>query len=605
MTSLAPARTGLSVPADRLQAYDPVGLGVHQSEFRALVSTFQGSPQSKIIGALEGRLTTLSAESKDDAAFATALLVLRDYIHSGYYPIVAGGRCFLAAIWDSDSMTPARRAKILRKIYGQLRTRSLIDLNQVEWVRQTSSTLLNNSGYRPDAVLRLIQEGDLKPTLTTVQSGDGRRLWRATRMTWSMLPDGSAPGRELSFLVADDRYEDTPLGIFQFRNVVPEISSRDHWLGINTSVISDPSPRESGFASAIRRSGDPREAIAATLRILRSLLGNIQSDGLEQAHLLHDLDLLHELNQRYRAAYTDARRLDTGDAKTYLTKAKRAETALDLCRGISGLEDLLAAEDPLEALLDADLAARCQVGTRKIWHYHMGFAAIEMSVCGAAPPFGALRLGKLMASLAGSREALEAWGFDRPLGEIAQSVYLPSVRDAVPNPGPLAIFTSGLYPGHSAQYTRVRSGANAWKKYGETQGYGGSHISGRTLESMRRYNEEVDGYKHITRSFGEGSGARFREVGRALDRLNLPDLRHHNTRRPLYVLPLVDDVAATLFGWGPNMKPVDRPTAQQLATSWLARWVSDRRDDLTARAAAAPDLPQTLAALSGDAEDTP
>ena len=67
-------------------------------------------------------------------------------------------------------------------------------------------------------------------------------------------------------------------------------------------------------------------------------------------------------------------------------------------------------------------------------------------------------------------EAVAAWGFDRPLGEIASTVYHDSVRDRVPNPGPLVIFTSGLYPGHSAQYNRVTSGSRRWRKIGDTAG---------------------------------------------------------------------------------------------------------------------------------------
>ena len=605
MTPLAPSPPGLAIPADRLQAYEPAGLGVYQSEFRALVSTFPGNSQSKIIEALESRLALLDDQSRDDTAFATVLLVLRDYIYSGYYPLVTGGHCFLAAIWDSETVTPARRVRALRKVYGQIRTRSLVDLKQVDWVRQTSAHLGENAGYNPSAIFRLIQQSDFRPNLATVQSGDDRRLWRATRMTWSMLPDGSAPGRELSFMVTDERYQETPLGIFQFRNVVPEISARDHWMGVNTTPPSGPSTRDSGYGQAITRSGDPRGAVAATVDVLNRLLVNLQPDGLEGAHSRRDVDTLQSLIQLNRTAYVECRQRGDADAKRYLTRAKRAETAMDLCRGLLGLEELLRRGNPSQALLDPELASKCQAGTRKIWHYHMGFVAIEMSVCGAAPPFGPLRLGKLMASLAGSREALEAWGFDRPLGEIAQGVYLPQVRDAVPNPGPLAIFTSGLYPGHSAQYTRVRSGTASWKKYGETQGYGGSHISGRTLDSMRQYNNKVDGYQHITKTFGEGSGARFRQVGRALDRLNLPDLRHHNTRRPLYVLPLVDDVAASLFGWGSSTRSIDRPDTRQLTNSWFTRWVGDRLDELTARAAAAPDLPRELTALCAAAEVAP
>src|SRR5262249_14766102 len=149
------------------------------------------------------------------------------------------------------------------------------------------------------------------------------------------------------------------------------------------------------------------------------------------------------------------------------------------------------------------------------------------------------------------------WGTDRPLGEIASKVYCSDVRDAVPNPGPLVIFTSGLFPGHSAQYNRAASGDNRWRKIGETTGFGSFHVALDTVRALTAYNEAVDGYAHITRAFGEGSGPRFRAVGRALARLGLPDLRRHEVRRPLYALPVVEDPSGVLLGWS-DPQPRDR-----------------------------------------------
>ncbi|OLT19926.1 hypothetical protein BJF78_10195 [Pseudonocardia sp. CNS-139] len=113
------------------------------------------------------------------------------------------------------------------------------------------------------------------------------------------------------------------------------------------------------------------------------------------------------------------------------------------------------------------------------------------------------------------------------------------------------------------------------------------------MSATSRLNSEWDGYRHITRSFGEGSGARFREVGRALDRLNLPDLRRHDTRRPLYALPLVTDVPGVLFGWS-DEKVGLQPTAAELATQWRQRWVEPRLADLVERAGRTADLAETL-----------
>jgi hypothetical protein len=247
--------------------------------------------------------------------------------------------------------------------------------------------------------------------------------------------------------------------------------------------------------------------------------------------------------------------------------------------------------------LQSSDVADLDAGLSKLWHYHMGFVALEMSICGAAPPFGPLRLGKLAAALAGSQEVVDAWGTDRPLGAIAQEVYSPEVRSAVPNPGPLVIFTSGLFPGHSAQYNRVSSGDSHWVKIGDTSGFGSFHISPETAEAMRGLNKCVDRYEHITRTFGEGSGAKFRSVGRALSLLDLPDFRKHETRRPLYALPLVHNPQAVLLGWE-QPQSHSRPTVREIGEQWWQRWVSQGAETLAGRARQEADLTAVIYELA-------
>jgi hypothetical protein len=220
----------------------------------------------------------------------------------------------------------------------------------------------------------------------------------------------------------------------------------------------------------------------------------------------------------------------------------------------------------------------------------MGFVAIELSVCGAAPPFGPLRVGKLMAGLAGTDAVVQAWGLERPLGEIASKVYRVEVREAVPNPGPLVVFTSGLFPGHSAQYNRASSGAHRWRKIGETTGFGSFHVAVDTVKALTAYNEAIDGYAHITRTFGEGSGPRFRAVGRALARLGVPDLRRHEVKRPLYALPLVDDPAGVLLGWSDARASARVATVHEVSRDWWSRWVRGRFAELSKQVGTAKDL---------------
>lgn len=583
------------VTVDALKAFNPQGLGVYQADFRELIERIDGKSQSKIVEALELAAEQANdATGRDVAGYLTAVLVLRDYILGGYYPLVSNGQCFLASIWDSNNLPEELKRLALRRMYESMRERDQGATNDLERLFAFTREMDDSGDYSPAAVLRLLDADALEPELHHVADNKNRSIWKAVRATWSMTADRSAPGREVSFMLTDRRHSSTPIGILQFRNVVPEIKSRDTFLGL--VVDSSDEPHSRGYMAAVRRTGDVGGALTATADTLESLLRSVNPLGIEQAVSSRDEGRLREISGGSRLAFNSARkRGESEQAARYLVICKRAETAADLCRGINSLRIALQSRDPIETLRDPAIAAKVETGLRKIWHYHMGFVAIELSICGAAPPFNAVRAGKLMASLAGSKEALAEWGIDRPLGQIAQQTYLPEVRERVPNPGPLVLLTSGLYPGHSAQYTRVRSGDQLWLKYGETSGYGSFHISTATMKATGRLNGEWDGYRHITRAFGEGSGARFREVGRALDRLNLPDLRRHDTRRPLYALALVPDVPGVLFGWARG-RGTSQPHVADLVAQWRKRWFAPRQEDLIARAAHGADLTQTLQA---------
>ncbi|MEJ7783456.1 MAG: Druantia anti-phage system protein DruA [Solirubrobacteraceae bacterium] len=536
-------------------------------------------------------------------AYRVSLLVLRDYMSSGYYPVVSGSRCLLAPILESSALTPAKRRIALQRMYRAARDRALLDRDQFGWMQRTAMALRAN-GYSADGLVLALAAAPPKVVVKQVTSsariGDARGLWRAVRATWSMGPEMSAPGREVAIVVSDERFCGVPLGIAQFRNVVPEIQARDQWLGVSSG--GDGSGGYLGLVDS-----EPREArhrLAQTRDELQKLLSHVNPDGLEGVDVADaDLSRVAAIIQGSQARYRAERREGAPDAHRHLAYVKRAETVSELTRGIRALTAAIAVEEPtLWLRQNPRLRRDLDAGLKKLWHYHMGFVAIEMSICGAAPPFGPLRVGKLVAALAGSREVVEAWGTERPLGAIASTVFRPDVREAMPNPGPLVIFTSGLYPGHSAQYNRVSSGLSKWTKIGETTGFGSFHIGVDTSRAIEDFNTSIDGYARITRRFGEGSGARFRSVGRALGRLGLPDLRKHETKRPLYALPLVRSPQHVLLGWD-RAEHVERPSAQTLGEDWWQRWVEPRHTDLAGRSMAADDLLTMLEQIAKDLRD--
>jgi hypothetical protein len=602
------AGLGVSIPASRLQEFEPTELGALRPRYRRLLGKLDGEPQSMIRRLLIQEVADIEDRDGgiDQLAYRASLLILRDYVASGYYPVVASGRCYLAPIFESSELSPARRRAALTRLYEVARNRSLIERGHLPWIKRTAEALPTSS-YNSERVLALLGEGPpeirLEPAVENTRPLDTRGLWRAVRATWSMSPEASAPGREVAFVAFEERVPGTPLGILQFRNVVPEIMPRDLWLGV---AIGSWGSNATGYLRLLvdSSSAEARDRISATADVFRRLRAHVSLEDLPvERHERADPAQLADLARHRRERFRELRRSADSSAHEQLVTVKRAETLGDLTRGIEASERLLGSPDPVE-LLRADPVIRrdFDAGLKKLWHYHMGFVAIELSVCGAAPPFGPLRAGKLMAGLAGADQALRAWGIDRPLGQIASKVYLESVRLAVPNPGPLVIFTSGLFPGHSAQYNRAESGASRWRKIGETTGFGSFHVAVDTVRALTAYNEAVDGYAHITRTFGEGSGPRFRVVGRALARLGLPDLRRHEVRRPLYALPVVEDPSGVLLGWNDRRPASCAPAPGQVARQWWNRWVKERFPELSRQAAASKDLVaelQNIAQLDG------
>jgi hypothetical protein len=533
----------------------------------------------------------------DHLGLAVSLMTLADYVAAGYYPAVRQHRCALVPMHAAGPDGDANRRRTLQHAYEMARLQGLNQRGRLGAV-EADRTLIDSLDYEPDGAIDRLQAAS--PRIILLDANDDRQcrgLWRAVRATWSLPPDASAPGREVSLVAVSANLPDTPIGILQFRNVVPEIKIRDRWLGIVTGSETE---ADLGFVNQVLRRGSPRDHLAVTRDVLVGLLGHVRRDGLKRAESFADVPALREAAATYRREFDHLRRDGQREqAREALARTKRAETAADLLRGIEGLERGARCAASLRAAVkdDGDLRALIDAGLRKLWHYHMGFVAVELSICGASPPFGAMRAGKLMAGLAGSAEAIAKWGYDRPLGDIAATVYDPGVRSAVPNPGPLVVFTSGLYPGHSAQYTRASSGASKWRKIGETTGFGTFQISVETLTLMSAYNHATDGYAHVGREFGEGASPRFRAAGRALSRLGLPDLRRHHTQRPVYALPLVADPAAVLLGWEEAGLRRERPSAADIAEQWWSRWVRSSAPALAARARDQPDLRVVLDAL--------
>jgi len=190
----------LSIPAGTLRPFEPVGLGAYSVEFRRLAESLPGLHQSEIVRRLEGEAERVKADTTTEAlAYRLSVLVLRDFVLFGHYPVIAEGRCFLAGILDSPNLTDGRRRAITQRLYETARNRLLAERNAIDGLERTLDAL-ETAGYdapaRVEALRTAPPQVQLLRASTAKNPLDTRSIWKAVRATWSMTPDASAPGRD-------------------------------------------------------------------------------------------------------------------------------------------------------------------------------------------------------------------------------------------------------------------------------------------------------------------------------------------------------------------------------------------------------------------------
>ncbi len=221
---------------------------------------------------------------------------------------------------------------------------------------------------------------------------------------------------------------------------------------------------------------------------------------------------------------------------------------------------------------------------------------MELTICGALPPFGDLLAGKLIATM--GLHPMVRQLVDRPIGSIAAGTFtVPKLSKLLPKSGLLYLTTKGLYPGHSAQYTGVRfpghSGSTIpLKKLGHTSGQTTSHLSDMTMRLATEFVNRSDAIS-ISRSYGSGGAKRQRSLEKAAGLLGLPgSIVHAQLSRPVYGVALASNLrGVTLFGEEPIWvaEPYDsmensEQYSKEASNIWRTRYankaISRVREDL-------------------------
>lgn len=373
-----------------------------------------------------------------------------------------------------------------------------------------------------DEATEFISSGVLELESASAMGGEVAQTFREGVTTWSM-PYRTREGRSerfvLYFSIGNRRI---PAGILEIGDDAPHNPPRDRVMGL--------SRKKHEF------SGLELQTLADRFYSIRRCL---HPEGLPENYRdpIDTIDLdLSELKKSGKGREGSLKEISANKRITYLYRLLSAEA---VCRGLS----------------DADSAFA--EGLRVIRDLSIPRVNVELTICGALPPFGQLLIGKLTAAMAA--HPLVRRFVDREFGQIARSVFDTNrLRELFPNHGAIFITTKGLFPGHSSQYNGVvvpgvGPESLKLKKIGDTEGKTSSHLSDRTMRLAVMTLEERDGNK-ISRVYGAGGAKRQRTITEAVRCLGLPsDLSHAQISRPVYGLSLVGNLdRVVLYNESPN-----------------------------------------------------
>jgi hypothetical protein len=203
---------------------------------------------------------------------------------------------------------------------------------------------------------------------------------------------------------------------------------------------------------------------------------------------------------------------------------------------------------------------------------------MDAFVLGAVPPYSSLLGGKLVASLATSREVRDLFA-----AHYSHRRTLIAGRD--PN-ARLAMVTTTSALGRSSVYNRLTgpAGQLLYQPVGYTSGSGDFHLAGPIYDELAAYvakTNVVGSHAHV-RWKARGPRNRREVIQRALEGIGLDSrqLRVHGIRRQVYVAPLLANVKEFLAGQAVEPIWINRGV-DEISDWWLTRWATARavRDD--------------------------
>ena len=455
-----------------------------------------------------------------------------------------------------------------------------------------------------DPYLQIVRTG-VVCDLTGYELND---IWRYFRHTWATSYNSSV-GRELKVLIRDRATKHhAVIGIGAM--VSPRhLVHVDRWVGWERA----------GFLKELQ--ADPTEERAHWLdQSLESLIGDIyvedfitdkilkrtqlgkptqevidrlltEADSARSAHRLYPEQAQHKGEGEEKLPPDWVER-----AKTHLYRGNRASALAELLKARLSLSTAGFKSPTAASLVKAMKAATAREAIGIVLKYvksvHAGINVLDISVCGAIPPYSPLLGGKLVAMMLTSPAVIQAYAeaYRASPSIIASAM---AGRPVIREPHLVLLTTSSLYGDPLNQYTRAAvparevGGTSAesvrYKELGKTLGQGSRHISDESVEEAELFlAQQADGHR-VNSIFGEGVNPRLRKIRGALDLCGFRSdhILEHGSPRVLYGVALASNFQAVLLGRTNQPEYIlPQPDAAgvtaRIAEYWRKRWLLGR-----------------------------
>lgn len=463
-----------------------------------------------------------------------------------------------------------------------------------------------------------------------------REIWRYFRYSWS-VPQFSTPDRQLLYLVRDAAHPcHAVMGLIGLNNGALQMGEdREYHLGWSLRALRErlraaDAPEclaaeyewmETQIAAAIddvdptalatlEELANPDREVIARLRRQAQEFNTLRDETLRElvkersggdvpmlAAEIEDVSDDHPPvdEEMLRLELKPSANPTMQKARRHLVARKRAGLLAELLHARWTLREYRAAlldpnqldsalaREPVEIALQTVLAA--------LKSRYAGINMLEISTCGAIPPYQHVLGGKLAALLL----------FSPQIADDYRNLYSgPSIISSQLKNAPIHcdntlvyLGTTSLYAQGSSQYERIRLPAGVisaqqaelrYQKIGFTSGYGTLQFLAETRKAVEDYLSQRREFRDVNSIFGEGSSPKLRRLVAGLRTLGFPPdkLTLHNRPRLIYAAELSSQARDLLNARSavlPDylLQPQNfRDATDRIAAFWRKRWLASR-----------------------------